>query len=113
MKKKYRYIETYKNYFEQFFVKQDQKVKDKIIWTLELIEDIEHVPKTYLDKVEDKLYEIRIKQSSNIFRIFCFFDKQKLVITINGFQKKTRKTPKKEIKKARLIMEDYFANKSR
>ena len=101
MKKKYRYIETYKDYFEKFFVKQDQKVKDKIIWTLELIEDIEHVPKTYLDIIEDKLYEIRIKHGSNIFRIFCFFDEQKLVIILNGFQKKTQKTPKKEIKKAR------------
>jgi phage-related protein len=111
MIKKYRYIETYKDYFENFFVQQDQKVKDKIIWTLELIEDIEHVPKTYLDIIEDKLYEIRIKQGSKIFRIFCFFDEQKLVIIINGFHKKTKKTPKKEIKRARLIMKDYFINK--
>lgn len=112
MNKKYRYIETYKDYFEQFFEKQDQKVKDKIIWTLELIEDIEHVPKTYLDIIEDKLYEIRIKQGTNIFRIFCFFDEKKLVIIINGFQKKTRKSPKKDIIKARSIMKDYFANKT-
>jgi phage-related protein len=109
--KKYRYIETYQDHFEKFFVKQTQKVKDKIIWTLELIEDIEHVPKTYLDIIEDKLYEVRVKQGSNIFRIFCFFDKNKLVILMNGFQKKTQETPKKEIEKARRIMKEYFKSK--
>jgi len=49
--KKYRYIETYKDHFEKFFIKQSQKVKDKIIWTLELIEDIEQIPKTYISDV--------------------------------------------------------------
>ena len=111
--KKYRFIETYRDHFERFFVKQNQKVKDKIIWTLELIEDIEHVPKTYLDLIEDKLYEVRVKQGSNIFRIFCFFDEQKIVILMNGFQKKTQKTPKKEIIKAKIIMKEYFDSKSR
>ncbi len=111
--KKYRYIETYKDHFEKFFVKQNKKVKDKIIWTLELIEDIEHVPKIYLDLIEDKLYEVRVKQGSNIFRIFCFFDEKKLVILMNGFQKKTQKTPKKEITKAKIIMKEYFDAKNK
>ncbi len=109
---KFRYIVTYKDHFEKFFVKQNQKVKDKIIWTLELIEDIEHVPKTYLNIIEDKLYEIRVKQGSDVFRIFCFFDKKKLVILMNGFQKKTQKTPRKEIDKAKSIMKEYFEAKS-
>ena len=111
--RKYRYVETYRDHFEKFFVKQNQKVKDKIIWTLELIEDIEHVPKTYLDIIEDKLYEVRVKQGSNIFRIFCFFDKKKLVILMNGFQKKSQKTPRKEIDKAKAIMKEYFEAKSK
>ena len=111
--RKYRYIETYRDHFEKFFVKQNQKVKDKIIWTLELIEDIEHVPKTYLDIIEDKLYEVRVKQGSNIFRIFCFFDKKKLVILMNGFQKKSQKTPRKEIDNAKAIMKEYFEAKSK
>ena len=110
---KHRYIDTFEDHFEKFFVRQDQKVKDKIIWTLELIEDIEHVPKTYLDILDDKLYEVRVKQGSNIFRIFSFFDDNKLVILMNGFQKKTQKTPKKEINKARAIMKKYFESKTK
>jgi len=109
LKKKYRTIIFYKDYFEKFFVQQPKKVKDKIIWTLELIEDIDRVPNTYLKHIESTigLYEIRVKFGRNIFRIFCFFDKGKLVVLANGFQKKTKKTPKQEIGVALRIMEEY------
>lgn len=109
MDKKARSIIFYKNYFEEFFVKQNEKVKAKIIWTFELIEDLQKIPENYLKHIENTngLYEIRIQQSNNIFRIFCFFDKGKLIVLANGFQKKTQKTPKKEIEKALKIMEEY------
>ena len=91
----------------------DKKVKDKIVWTFDLIELIEKVPETYLKHLEstDGLYEIRIQLASDIFRIFCFFDEGKLVVLTNGFQKKTQKTPKQEIAKALKIMEEYHENK--
>lgn len=44
-KQKYRTIFFYKDYFQDFFVKQRDKVRDKIIWTLELIEDIQKIPR--------------------------------------------------------------------
>jgi len=56
----------------------------------------------------DGLFEIRVEFESNIFRIFCCFDKGNLVILFNGFQKKTQKTPKKELDKASRIMKEYF-----
>lgn len=112
-KQKYRTIIFYKDYFQDFFVKQRDKVRDKIIWTLELIEDVEKIPETYLKHLgnTDGLFEIRVQQGSDIFRIFCFFDHEKLVILMNGFQKKSQKTPKKEIDKALKIKEDYENNK--
>ena len=55
----------------------------------------------------DGLYEIRIQQGNHIFRLFCFFDKGKLIVIANGFQKKTQKTPKKEIEKALQIKAEY------
>ncbi len=99
----------YKDYFDKFFLKQSEKTKAKIIWTIQLIEELERVPEIYLKHIEatDGLYEIRIKQSGDIFRILCFFDQGKLIILLNGFQKKTQKTPKKEIEKALKIMEEY------
>jgi phage-related protein len=110
---KVRTVITYKNYFEDFFVKQKSKVQDKIIWTLDLIEEIPRVPETYLKHIENTngLYEIRVKIGSDIYRIFCFFDDGKLVVLANGFQKKTQKTPKKEIDKALKIKKEYESEK--
>ena len=39
--KKIRIVTFYKDYFVEFFVKQREKVQDKITWTLELIEYLE------------------------------------------------------------------------
>ena len=110
---KYRRVIFYKEHFNDFFVKQKQKVKDKIIWTLNLIEEVPRVPETYLKHLENTngLYEIRVQTGTNIFRIFCFFDKGQLVVITNGFQKKTQKTPKNEIERALKIKEDYFNEK--
>lgn len=111
--KKFRTIALYKDYFNDFYQKQRQKVKDKILWTFKLVETTEQIPKDYFEHIKgtDGLYEIRVKQGSDIFRIFCFFDKGKLVVTINGFQKKTQKTPKKEIQKALKIKKEYESEK--
>ena len=59
----------------------------------------------------DGLYEIRVQQGSDIFRIFCFFDEGKLIILANGFQKKAQKTPKSEINKALKIKKEYETEK--
>jgi hypothetical protein len=74
-KQKYRNINFYKDYFQTFFDRQNKKVKAKIVWTFDLIEDLESVPETYLKHIENTegLYEIRVQSGSDIFRIFCFF----------------------------------------
>ncbi len=103
----------YKNYFQDFFDKQNKKVKAKIVWTFDLIEDLQRVPETYLKHIEntDGLYEIRVQLGSDIFRIFCFFYQGQLVILVNGFQKKTQKTSKKEIEMALKIKAEYESEK--
>ena len=108
-KKSFRTAIFYKDYFEKFFIEQSSKVRAKILWTIELIEELEKVPEIYLKHIKstDGLYEIRIKLASNIYRIFCFFDQGKLIILTTGFQKKTQKTPKKEIERALKIKEEY------
>ncbi len=112
-KDKRRTILFYKTYFEEFFVTQRDKVKDKFIWTFSLIEEIYKVPEIYLKYLEstDGIYEIRVQQGSDIFRVFCFFDHGQLVVLANGFQKKTQKTPRKEIEKAEKIKKEYESEK--
>lgn len=94
---------------QKFFKSQNTSVQKKIVWTLELIEDIDQVPETYLKHLTgtDGLYEVRVGLSSNVYRIFCFFSGEQLVVLMNAFQKKTRKTPKSEITKALKIKEEY------
>ena len=108
-KHKYRTITFYKDYFEDFFIKQRDEVKDKIIWTFDLIEELPRIPETYLKHIEgtDGLYEIRIQFGGDIFRIFCFFDKGQLIVLANAFQKKDKKTPQKEIIRALKIKQEY------
>lgn len=108
-KQKFRTIIFYKDYFQNFFERLNKKVKAKIVWTLDLVEDLQRVPETYLKYIEDTdgLYEIKVQFGSDIFRIFCFFDEGKLVVLANGFQKKTQKTPKQEIELALKIKAEY------
>ena len=111
---KTRKVVAYKNYFEDFLKKQTKKVQNKIYKILEAIETLEYVPERYLKHLKgtDGLYEARIQLGSNIWRVFCFFDRGKLVILLNGFQKKTQKTPKKEIDKAIKLKKQYYEEKS-
>lgn len=110
---KVREIIAYKHYFEEFLIKQPRKVQNKIYKVLEAIETLERVPVNYLKQIvgTNGLYEARIQLASNIWRVFCFFDKGKLVILLNGFQKKTQKTPKSEINKALKLMTEYYENR--
>jgi phage-related protein len=66
---------------------------------LRLVREYEKVPRQYLKKLinTDGLWEVRTIQSGNTFRLLGFFDGNELIILTNGFQKKTQKTPKKEI----------------
>ena len=111
---KVREVIAYKNYFEDFLISQPQKVQGKIFKIIEAIETLERVPTNYLKHLEETngLYEARIQLASNIWRVFCFFDNGKLVVLLNGFQKKTQKTPKNEIEKALRLMEMYYNEKS-
>ncbi len=111
---KAREVITYKSYFEDFFKEQPRKVQDKIINVLDILENVERVPITYLKYVEgtNGLFEVRVQLGSNIFRIFCCFDGNKLVVLFSGFQKKTQKTPQKEIDRALRIMTEYYNDKN-
>ncbi len=99
----------YKEYFYEFYDEQAEVVQKKIDWTLGLVRDLQMIPEKYFTHMEgtDGLYEIRVKVGSNIYRIFSFFDKGNLVIISNGFQKKTKKTPKNELERAKRIKKEY------
>ena len=108
-----RKIVFYENHFIAFYQKQNQKVKGKIQYVFEIIKQVDRVPEKFLKHLygTDGLYEIRVEFQSNIYRIFCCFDDGKLVVLFNGFHKKTQKTPKTELEKAKRLMKEYRDNK--
>ncbi|HIT15825.1 MAG TPA: type II toxin-antitoxin system RelE/ParE family toxin [Candidatus Avimuribaculum pullicola] len=112
---KVREVITYKEYFDDFFNTQTQKVRDKIIKILDIIEQVERIPTTYLKYIEgtNGLFEVRVQLGNNIFRIFCFFDGNKFVILLTGFHKKTQKTPQTEIERAVRLMNEYYEEKAK
>ncbi|MEO7766921.1 MAG: type II toxin-antitoxin system RelE/ParE family toxin [Ferruginibacter sp.] len=103
----------YRHYFHEFFDQQTEKVKEKIDYVLFVVTHAERVPEKFLQHMKSYkgLYEIRVEVGNNIFRIFCCFDKGKIVVLLNGFQKKTQKTPKSQIDLALKLMKEYFENK--
>lgn len=111
MSKKYlRDIYVYGTDFWDFYNQQAKKVQDKIDWVIDLVRTLPMIPERFFKHLAgtDGLFEIRIKVGSDIFRVFCFFDEGNLVILLNGFQKKSQKTPKKEIKKAERLKQEYY-----
>jgi phage-related protein len=105
-----RIIIFHGNYFLDFYKDLDTKVKTKIQYVFELIKQVDRVPEKFLAPMTgyEGLFEIRIEYQSNIFRIFCCLDKGQLVVLLNGFQKKTQKTPKDELERAMRLKKEYF-----
>lgn len=100
----------FKHYFQEFYDGLTGRVQEKIDYVLYLVTHSERIPEKFLKHIEGEkgLYEIRVEIGSNIFRIFCCFDKGMLIVLFNGFQKKTQKTPRTEILLANKLMKEYF-----
>lgn len=110
-----RNVFYYKKYYLNFFETLKPEVKNKFNWTVQLISTIDYVPDKYFKHITglSGLYEIRVEVGSDIFRVFSFFDKGNLIILVNGFQKKTQKTPKAEIELAEKLKKQYFDEKAK
>jgi len=115
MKEKFiREIYYYKSFYLDFFETLKPDVKRKFNWTLKLIATLDRVPVNYFNHMENTsgLFEIRVEVGSDIYRVFSFFDKGRLIILLNGFQKKSQKTPKGEIELAEKLKKQYFDEKT-
>ena len=89
------------NHFVEFYLDQSAKVQEKIEYVLRIVRMVERVSEKFLSKMEgaDGLYKIRVAYSSDIYRIFCCFDEGNIVGLFHGIQKKSQKTPVKELRR--------------
>lgn len=108
-----REIISYKENFVEFYQSQDGKVQKKIEFVLDLVRYERHVPVKFFKSLVNTngIHEIRVITTFKSIRILCFLDKGKLVVLTNCFLKKTQKTPKKEIKLAERLKDEYLLEK--
>ena len=114
MKKWIREVIYFEDYYLDFFNAQKEDVKKKFNWTLQLISTQERIPEKFFKHITgtEGIFEVRVEVGSDILRVFSFSDKGNLVVLVNGFQKKTQKTPKSEIKMAEKLKKEYLETKS-
>ena len=95
---------------QEFIESLSGKAAQKVTWTLALLEELEILPSTYFKKLvnTDGIWEVRVALGSNIYRIFCFFAGNSVVILTHGLVKKTQKTPPSEIERAEAYKQEYL-----
>ncbi len=106
-----RTILAYKSYFKDFIASLSSAEARKIFYVLDMIKTQERVNARFVKYLRDEIFELRAEHGSNIFRVFFIFDEGNVVMLFNGFQKKTQKTPEKEINKAIQLKREYYAGK--
>ena len=106
-----REIIAFGNYYDDFMATLNEAERKKVRYILDLLETEDRISAKFVEHIRDGLFEIRIEYNSNIYRIFFIFDKGKIVVLFNGFQKKTQKTPEGEIQKALRIKKEYYEYK--
>ena len=106
-----RRILTYGGYFERFIESLSYKEQQKVKYGLLLLKTLDKIPTKFVKYIRGGIYEVRTEYNGNIFRVFFIFDEGNIVVLFNGFQKKTQKTPEKEIELAIRIKERYYGDK--
>ncbi|MBQ0126922.1 MAG: type II toxin-antitoxin system RelE/ParE family toxin [Bacteroidales bacterium] len=108
-----RKIRAYKNYFTDFISSISELEARKVFYVLDMLKMQERLSAKFVKHIEDGLFELRAEHGGNIFRVFFIFDEGNIVLLFNGFQKKSQKTPRKEIEQAKKLKNEYYAEKGK
>lgn len=106
-----RKIRAYRNYFTDFITSISELEARKVFYVLDMLKMQERLSTKFVKYIEDGIFELRAEHSGNIFRVFFIFDEGDIVLLFNGFQKKSQKTPRKEIELAKRLKNEYYAEK--
>lgn len=111
MKQKFR-IELMEE-VEDFLSGLDDKARRKIIYNLQKAQFIND--SELFKKLSHTVWEFRTHYNSSYYRLFAFWDKmdktRTVVVSTHGIEKKSLRTPIREIKKTERIRKNYFNNK--
>ena len=95
---------------KEFLDSLEVKMRAKVLRTVQLLADNgTQLREPYSKPLEDGIYELRAKVGSDISRVLYFFVIGRTVILTNGFVKKTQKTPRAEIEKAKQYRKEFLS----
>ena len=106
-----RKIRAYKQYFTEFIQSIRPEEARKVFYVIDMLKTQDRVVEKFVKYLEDGIYELRAEYNGNIFRVFFLFDEENIVLLMNGFQKKSQKTPKKELNLAKRLKKEYYDEK--
>ena len=98
---------------EEFLDSLNSKLAKKVTWVLQLIEELDKIPKQYFKKLvnTDGIWEVRVRTGKGAIRLLGFIDEGDFIVLTNGFMKKSQKTPKVEIELAEKRKKDFIKRK--
>lgn len=99
----------------KYFQSLPPKIKSKFLISFDKLEA--GFKGKWFEHLEDEIWEFRQRDQNKFFRMFAFWDKTQksktLIIGTHGLDKKTNKTPRSEINKAKKIRQKYFNEKNK
>lgn len=99
---------------KDFLLSLDKKMRAKMLRTIKLLQmNGNNLREPESKMLEDGIMELRAKVGSDISRVLYFFSDGSKAILTNGFIKKTQKTPRSEIEKAKAYRADYYSRKGK
>ncbi|MDE7090353.1 MAG: type II toxin-antitoxin system RelE/ParE family toxin [Bacteroidales bacterium] len=106
-------IVVYKRYYDKFIQKLSETERRKLLDVLFVFRAAKPIPPQCIKYLRNEIYELRVTSMGNALRLFFFYDGAKIVVLLNGFRKKSQKTPKREIEQAIKLKEAYYAEKEK
>lgn len=94
---------------EEFLRELDKSMRAKMLRTIQMLKALGYeLREPYSKPLGDGIFELRAQVGNNISRVLYFFIVGQRVILTNGFIKKTKKTPEREIELAKKYRSDYL-----
>ena len=95
---------------EDFIDDLNARQAQKVTWVLRLIEELDQIPKQYFKKLSgtDNIWEVRVKDGKEIFRLLGFWKDSKFIILVHAFKKKSQQIKKSDLKLAERRKREYL-----
>lgn len=108
-----RKVRAYKQFFVKFIEGLKESESKKVFYVIDILKTQERISQKFVKYLEEGIFELRAESEGNIFRVLFIFDEGNIILLLNGFHKKTQKTPRHEIEIAKRLKKEYYNEKGK